>query len=79
MSNFDELFAPRVDSPGDRCHHLFQQIHSLLTILTLLVGEDNAMEWGYHEGNLFFLLQQMVEDLGHNHCKYIKEIQAGKA
>ena len=80
MSNFDELCAPREDSPGDRCHHLFYQLHSLLSILVMLVGEDNSMEleWGHHEHNLFFLLQRMVEDLAHNHSQCIKEILAEK-
>ena len=84
MSKIDlnAIFPPREDAPDDRLHRVFHQLHSLLTILIMLSGDrnyENGMNWSTQEHNLFFLIQQMVEELAENHCKYIEEIRAGKA
>ena len=77
MSKFNDIF-PRRDDPVDRCHILFHQLHSLLTILTLLTDSDNSMGWGKNENDLFFLLQQMVAELAHNYSRHLDDI-AGEA
>ena len=57
MSN-SKIFPPRCDDPSERCHILFTQIHSLLTILIMLTASKNLLGWGRNENNLFFLLQE---------------------
>ena len=67
MCNSNPIFPLRRDDPVDRCHILFNQLHSLLSILILLSGDsDNALGWGRDENNLFCLLLGMVEELSDN-------------
>ena len=77
MSNINEIFPPRRDDPVDRCHILFNQLHSLLTILSMLSAEpDNALGWGRDENNLFCLLLGMVEELADNYSRHLDDMAA---
>lgn len=69
MSNPNPIFPPRRDDPADRCHILFHQIHSLLTIL--------IHQQGQQENHLCSLLQQMVEELATSYSQHIADIEAG--
>ena len=84
MSKIDlnAIFLPREEAPDDRLHQVFHQLHSLLTILIMLSGDrnnENGMNWSTQEHNLFFLIQQMVEELAYNYSKHIEEIETGTA
>ena len=51
------------------------QLHSLLTILTMLSSDlPNAMGWGRAENNLFFLLLEIVEELADNYSRHLDDI-----